>query len=296
MDGCRDAYLRLIRVSKTIRSGDAKGCRIGGPVPTILTKMKIAILGLGEAGSHFANDLAALGVTVVGYDPAPKRTLHSSVILADSNADAARGADIILSVNLSAVAETVAAEVARVLRPGQIYAEMNTASPDTKRTVATLIEPSGALAVDVAIMAPVPPKGILTPLLVSGSGAAFFADKLRPLGLDITVLSDEMGEAATRKLLRSIVYKGVAAVIGEAVAAGRAFGLEPYIRDQIRSVIGGNDALIDRFLEGSKTHALRRSHELEAVVSMLTARDIEPVISRATLQSLENLIEPSRNL
>ena len=253
--------------------------------------MTIAILGLGEAGSRFANDLARLGVNVVGYDPTPKRTLTPSVRLTTSNAEAAQGADIILSVNLSAVAETVAAEVLPVLKPGQLYADMNTASPDTKRAVAALIGPSGTLAIDVAIMAPVPPKGILTPFLVSGPGAELFAEKLRPLGLDIDVLSQEVGDAATRKLLRSIVYKGVAAVIGEAVTAGRAFGLEPYIRDQIRSVIGGNDALIDRFLEGSKIHALRRSHELEAVVEMLYCHDIDPVMSRATLESLQNLID-----
>ena len=254
--------------------------------------MTIAILGLGEAGSHFANDLAALGLTVIGYDPAPKRALHPAVRLAASNAEAAQGADIILSVNLSAVAETVARDVLPVLHPGQLYGEMNTASPDTKRAVAAILQPSGSQAIDVAIMAPVPPKGILTPFVVSGPGVALFAEKLRPFGLDISVLSDEVGEAATRKLLRSIVYKGVAAVIGEAVAAGQSFGLESYIREQIRSVIGGNDALIDRFLEGSKTHALRRSHELEAVVSMLEARNVEPVMSRATLESLENLIDP----
>lgn len=258
--------------------------------------MTISILGLGEAGSHFANDLATMGVSVRGYDPAPKRDLHPTIWLAASNAEAAHGADIILSVNLSAVAETVATEVLPALRPGQLYAEMNTASPDTKRAVANIVSPSDALVVDVAIMAPVPPKGIQTPFLVSGPGAASFAEKLLPLGLDIDVLSNEMGEAATRKLLRSIVYKGVAAIIGEAIAAGQAFGLEPYIHDQIRSVIGGNDALIGRFLEGSKTHALRRSHELEAVVQMLTARDVEPVMSRATLTSLENLIHLSQNL
>lgn len=255
--------------------------------------MKIAILGLGEAGSHFANDLVKLGVEVVGYDPLPKRWLDPRVRVAVSNVEAVNGADLVLSVNLSAVAETVAVAVLPVLQRGQLYAEMNTASPATKQAVARIIEPTGALAVDVAIMAPVPPKGIQTPLVVSGPGAAGFAERLVPLGLDIQVLSEVVGEAATRKLLRSIVYKGVAAIIGEAVAAGRSFGLEPYIREQIRTVIGGNDALIDRFLEGSKTHALRRSHELEAVVAMLDAQEIEPVMSRATLTSLEKLIELS---
>ena len=256
--------------------------------------MTISILGLGEAGSRFANDLASLGVTVVGFDPVLKRNVASAVKLATSNAEAAKNADIVLSVNLSAVAETVANEVLPVLKPGQVYAEMNTASPDTKRRVETILKPSGAQVVDVAIMAPVPPKGILTPFLVSGAGANLFAERLLPLGLNISVLSDLVGEAATRKLLRSIVYKGIAAVIGEAVEAGRSFGLELYIREQILSVIGGNDALIDRFLEGSKTHAIRRSHELEAVIAMLGARDIDPVMSRATLISLENLINPSQ--
>ena len=253
-------------------------------------KLTIAVLGLGEAGSRFANDLVKRGVTVTGYDPLPRYVLEPGVTLASSNAEAAQGADMVFSVNVSVVAETVAAGVMPVLRPGQVYAEMNTTSPDTKRQVADIVTPSGALAVDVAIMAPVPPNGILTPLLISGPGATLFAEKLRPLDLDIDVLTDVMGEAATRKLLRSIVYKGIAAVIGEAVAAGRSFGLEPYIREQIRSVIGGNDALIDRFLEGSKTHALRRSHELEAVVDMLGGQHIEPVMSSATLKSLQNLI------
>lgn len=252
--------------------------------------MTIAILGLGEAGSRFANDLVKLGVAVSGHDPAPRYGLEPAIRRVNSNAEAARGADIILSVNVSAVAEAVATEVLPVLQPGQVYAELNTASPGTKRRVADIVARSGALAVDVAIMAPVPPNGILTPFLVSGPGAVLFAEKFRPLNLDIDVLTDEMGEAATRKLLRSIVYKGVAAVIGEAVAAGRSFGLEPYIREQIRSVIGGNDALIDRFLEGSKTHALRRSHELDAVVDMLNGQAIEPVMSSATLKSLQALI------
>jgi len=253
-------------------------------------KLKIAILGLGEAGSCFANNLAEMGVSVVGYDPVPLRTLHPSVHLAASNPEAVVESDIILSVNLASVGEQVATEVLPVLRRGQVFAEMNTASPQTKKRVEEIITPSGAEAVDVAIMAPVPPKGIKTPFLISGPGAFKFEKTLIPFGLDITIISGQVGEAATRKLLRSVVYKGFAAVIGEAVAAGEALGLEHYIREQIGSLIGGDNAIIDRFLEGSKTHALRRSHELDAVVAMLIDLKLEPVMSKATLKSLQNLI------
>ena len=102
-------------------------------------------------------------------------------------------------------------------------------------------------------MAPVPPKGILTPFLAAGEYAQEFLDFVKPLALDISLVENSViGDAATRKLLRSIVYKGIAAVICEAMEAGEAFGMESYIRGQISSLIGGNNELIDRFVEGSR--------------------------------------------
>jgi 3-hydroxyisobutyrate dehydrogenase-like beta-hydroxyacid dehydrogenase len=252
--------------------------------------MQIAILGLGEAGSHFANDLAKKGVKVIGFDPDLKRNLDSSIVLAKSNRAAAENADIILSVNLATVSELVAREVAPVLNPKQIYVEMNTISPQAKQLIFNILENTGVQYVDLAIMAPVPPKGILTPFWVSGNGAKALYEQLAHLNLNIKVLSEHVGEASKLKLLRSIVYKGVAAVVCEAVEAGKAFGLEPYIREQIKSIIGQDDALIDRFIEGSVTHAGRRVHEMEAVVSMLESVDIQPFMSQASCNHLNKLL------
>lgn len=234
-----------------------------------LITMKIAILGLGEAGSHFANDLAKMGVEVTGFDPNPVRQLHPSITVKESNGEAARNADIIFSANLSSVSVEIADELARVLQPHQFFCEMNTSGPEKKQKIAEVLAPSGVKMIDLAIMAPVPPKGILTPLLASGQYAAAFLKKVEPLNLDISMVANgQIGDAATRKLLRSIVYKGIAAVVCEAMEAGQAFGIESYIRGQISSLIGGNDDLIDRFVEGSKTHAVRRMHEMEAVMEL----------------------------
>jgi 3-hydroxyisobutyrate dehydrogenase-like beta-hydroxyacid dehydrogenase len=251
--------------------------------------MHIAILGLGEAGSIFGNDLVSLGVTVSGWDPAPKRKLDPALRFAKNNPDAVKNADIILSVNLSSASEDIAMELKPFLREGMIYAEMNTSSPEKKKNIYQTLKDTGVQFVDLAIMAPVPPKGILTPFLASGPGAHAIVNKLSWLNLDLTLLNNEVGAASTRKLLRSIVYKGIAAVICEAVDAGKAFGLEAYIREQISSVIGGNDSLIDRFLEGSYVHAERRMHEMDAVVDMLQEKNIEPLLSRATKENLAKL-------
>ncbi len=251
--------------------------------------MHIAVLGLGEAGSHFANGLALLGAKVTGWDPAPNRALAKGVIMAKSNAAAAQGADIILSVNLSSASEGIATEVQPVLTPAQIYVEMNTSSPQQKNRVYNILRPSGVQFVDLAIMAPVPPKGIHTPFLASGPGAFLLQQNFLQLGIAVQVLGEAVGDASMRKLLRSIVYKGVAAVICEALEAGRAFGLESYIRDQISSVVGGNDSLIDRFEQGSHEHAARRIHEMEAVVHMLKEKGIEPLMAAAAKDNLAKI-------
>ncbi len=253
--------------------------------------LHIAVLGLGEAGSIFANDMYAMGITVSGWDPWPKRTLHKNIRFAKSNADAAKDADIIFSVNLSSASEAIAKEVLPVLNAGKIYAEMNTSSPQKKIAVAEILKPSAVQFADAAIMAPVPPKGIKTPFLLSGPGAKLMKEKLEQFNLNIEVLSENTGDASTKKLLRSIVYKGIAAVIWEAMEAGKAFNEEDYIREQISSVIGGNDELIDRFIEGSYSHAERRIHEMEAVVAMLADKNMQSLMSAAARENLEKILK-----
>lgn len=256
------------------------------------TEMRIAILGLGEAGSHFARDLAALGIQVQGWDPNPQRPLPTGFVLATSNAAAVQGADLIFSVNLSKVSEEVAREILPVLQPNQVFLEMNTSAPDKKQTIAAIVQQSGVPFVDLAIMAPVPPTGIRTPMLAAGPGASMFQQKMAAYSLQIEVLPDAaIGSAAQLKLLRSIVYKGIAGVIYEAVEVGKAFGQEAYIREQIRSIIGGKDELIDRFVSGTYAHAARRMEEMAAVVEMLEAQQLDPLMSKATRDQLEKLVQ-----
>lgn len=258
--------------------------------------LTIAVLGLGEAGSHFANDLVKMGVNVVGYDPNPVRPLSPLVTIKTSNAEAVQRADVIFSANLSSVSEEIAHEIAAVLSPQQFFCEMNTSGPEKKKKIAAILAPSGVKMIDLAIMAPVPPKGILTSFLASGPHATELLETLSPLQLTLQHIPDsQIGDAATRKLLRSIVYKGIAAVVCEAMEAGQALGMESYIRGQISSLIGGDNDLIDRFVEGSRTHAVRRMHEMEAVLEMLAApqpsagESLAPVMTTATRDNLKRL-------
>jgi 3-hydroxyisobutyrate dehydrogenase-like beta-hydroxyacid dehydrogenase len=73
-------------------------------------------------------------------------------------------------VSLTCAHEAEAALLAALpgIRPGAIYADLNTASSAGKVRLAGLAAGAGAAFADVALMAPVPGKGLRTPMLAAG--------------------------------------------------------------------------------------------------------------------------------
>ncbi|MCS6867693.1 NAD(P)-dependent oxidoreductase [Thermus sp.] len=252
-------------------------------------RLRVGVLGLGEAGSEIAKDLLQAGAEVVGYDPLPEKGVLG-IWRTGSEAEAAKGVDLVLSVNWARVALEVVQRVAPVLRPGQVFADLNTASPGLKRTLAAAVAPTGALFADVALMSPVPGRGLKTPSLVSGPGAEAYARALVPLGARVEVVGEGPGEAATRKLLRSVFFKGMAAAVVEALEAARRLGLEGEIRANIaQSLKEADEGLVDRLVEGSLRHALRRHEEMLAAAELLRELGVEPRVAQAAAAQLRGL-------
>jgi 3-hydroxyisobutyrate dehydrogenase-like beta-hydroxyacid dehydrogenase len=241
----------------------------------------IAVLGLGEAGSVIARDLVAAGVVVRGYDPAV--AAGPGITDTRGEAEAARGADLVLSVN-SAKAAVDAFRAGRPgLSPGVLWADLNTASPGLKRELASLAETAGVPFADVAMMAPVPGRGLRVPMVASGAGAERYARLLTPLGAGIEVLAGPAGLAATRKLLRSVFYKGMASAIVEALEAARAVGHEQWLREHIAAELtGADERSVERIVDGTARHAVRRTAEMEAAADMLTELGVLPVMTEAS--------------
>jgi 3-hydroxyisobutyrate dehydrogenase-like beta-hydroxyacid dehydrogenase len=251
----------------------------------------VAVLGLGEAGAAIAGDLAAAGVDVRGYDPVVRDV--EGVKRSDSAAAAAAGAALVMSLNAAAVALDVARDASP--KDGQLYADLNTAPPSLKAELAQAVEPGGARFVDVALMGPVPGNGLRTPCLVSGSGASAYAELLSPLGVPLEVVGHEPGQAAERKLLRSVFMKGIAAAAIESLAAARAAGCEEWLHGELAGVFeDASPALLERLLEGSRIHAARRVHEMRAAGEMLNDLQVEPRIADAARGWLEQLEEEAR--
>jgi 3-hydroxyisobutyrate dehydrogenase-like beta-hydroxyacid dehydrogenase len=242
--------------------------------------LTVAVLGLGEAGSAIAADLIAAGASVRAFDPVA--TAPPGAETAGDAAAAAAGSDVVLSVNAATVAVEVARSAADGMRAGQIYADLNTAGAALKRAVAEVVEPTGAAFADVALMAPVPGRGLRTPALVSGPAADDFATRLGALGMPVEAIGPEPGAAAARKLLRSVFMKGLAAACIESVRAARAAGCEDWMRDEIAEVLASADAeLLERLLTGSERHATRRIHEVRDARELLAELGVEARVSAA---------------
>ena len=251
---------------------------------------RITIMGLGEAGSIYARDLAAAGADVRGFDPF-RAAVEPGVPRQDDLRAAVRGADLVMSL-VGADSATTAAQWAVDAVDGRpVFADLNTADPQTKSAVEAIAAGRGIPTADIAVLAPVPRARLATPLLASGGAADAVAALLAEFGVPVEVLAGPVGDAARRKLLRSVFMKGVAAVIVEALEASRADGLEEWMKAQIAEEFGtpGTDE-VDRLLEGTYRHARRREHEMRDVLAMLEASGHPADMTRATVTWFQRIV------
>jgi 3-hydroxyisobutyrate dehydrogenase-like beta-hydroxyacid dehydrogenase len=225
---------------------------------------------------------------VRAYDP--NVAAPDGVAARTDEADTVRDADLVLSVNSSHDAMTALVNALPALRDGTIWAELNTASPGLKADLVEKLATRDVPVVDVALMAPVPGRGLRTPMLVSGEGSTRYAEILAGLAASVTIQPGAAGEAISRKLLRSVFYKGVAAAVVEALAAAEAAGCADWLRDNIRAELAAADEqTINRLIYGTHRHAKRRADEMTAAADQVTELGVPSRIAAAARDQLIEL-------
>jgi len=249
--------------------------------------MKCALIGLGEVGQIYATALLEAGHEITGYDPFISHSPQGALV-AQSAAEAAKDADMVLVLTGAGAAPKVAGECLPVMKPGSGYADLTSSSP---KTMEELGSTSGQVNfIDVAILGPVIAQGAKTPLMASGQGAAAFADLLATAGAPVEVVEGGPGSAMAHKLLRSVFTKGLASVVIEAVRAGAAAGLEPWIRAEISKMLAGDgQATIDRFLTGTAKHAVRRAAEMRSTSGYLEDLGVPREMTNASASAMERM-------
>ncbi len=256
--------------------------------------LSVAFIGFGELGQRFARDLAAQpGVSLAAYDLAFDEPTTGEARRAEaaalqvtpksSNADACATSTIVVSAVTADQVESVATLAAQNLRPGQIFLDLNSASPTTKRRAAQLVEASGADYVEGAVMAAVAGPGIRVQILTGGPRAAETAELLNAVGMNLTPVAREHGKASAIKLCRSIMIKGLEALIVDSARASRHWDVEREVYASLTGTFPSIDwpMLAEDMAERVATHGKRRSAEMREAADMLGDIGIDPGLAAA---------------
>jgi 3-hydroxyisobutyrate dehydrogenase-like beta-hydroxyacid dehydrogenase len=108
--------------------------------------------------------------------------------------------------------------------------------------------------------------------------------------MPVEVVGPEPGAASERKLLRSVFMKGMAAALVESLRAAESAGCEDWLRADIAAALESADgALIERLVDGSSVHSVRRVAEMEAAAELLRELGVEPRMAEASAEWLRQL-------
>jgi 3-hydroxyisobutyrate dehydrogenase-like beta-hydroxyacid dehydrogenase len=176
-----------------------------------------------------------------------------------------------------AVAEQAAAHI----RPGCFFLDLNSASPGTKQQAARCIEAAGGHYVEAGVMTSVPPYGVRVPMLLGGARAAELAPQLKAWGMDATVVSEQLGVASAIKMCRSIMIKGLEALVIESYATARRYGVE----DHVLPTLAETFPSIDWHKQGAYffsrvvQHGQRRADEMREAARTVQEAGFEPLMT-----------------
>jgi 3-hydroxyisobutyrate dehydrogenase-like beta-hydroxyacid dehydrogenase len=269
---------------------------MGHAIASDLLRWRIGLVGYGEVGRILAEDLRAKGAPdVSAYDiklgGAAEATLREhaarlGVKLAASDRELASGADLIISAVTASQAAPVAAASAPAVRKGVFFLDLNSASPGAKQRAARLIDGAGGRYVEAAVMTAIRPHRIRVPLLLGGPHAAALEPLLNAAGFDAKVASDEIGKAAATKMCRSVIIKGLEAMVIESFTAARAYGVE----NEVLASLAESFPSIDWEKQGAYIfqrviqHGRRRAEEMQEAAVTVQEVGLEPWSARGTTQ------------
>ena len=126
-------------------------------------------------------------------------------------------------------------------------------------------------------------------MLTGGAAAPEFAQRLAPFGMVIEVGAPQVGSAAATKMCRSIMIKGIEALLTECVLGATRYGADERVFSSLGESLPGIDwAKLASYMVGRVVmHGERRAREMEEVAETLRAAGVEPIMAEATVRRMD---------
>jgi 3-hydroxyisobutyrate dehydrogenase-like beta-hydroxyacid dehydrogenase len=255
--------------------------------------MRVAFIGFGEVGQTLATDLLARGVTDVSAwdvlftrpDSNPRRAAAGKVKAAGNAGEALQGAAVVISAVTAGQCVAAAQNAAQHVPPGAYFLDLNSVSPRSKRDAAAQVASGRGLYVEAAVMAPIGPKRIASPILLGGPHARAFAGIAQLLGMTGSAFySDDLGKAAAAKMCRSVMIKGLESLLSESLLAARHYGVEREVLESLQNLLPATDwTQLSRYMiSRSLLHGRRRAEEMREAAQSVREAGIDLRMSDAS--------------
>ena len=260
--------------------------------------MRIGFIGFGEVAYTLSKKLLQNNVDVYtstkGRSKKTKQlALDSGVKIINSYEELAKLSDILISSSSPKNALAIAKNYG-ILSNG-VFIDLNNISPETTKKIASFFSGNNTNSsfIDSAIIGKVSSNN--STILVSGK----HSDKIAILnnyGLKIKIISQDIGDASTIKMLRSIYTKGITAIIHETFQAAKELNLSDELFETIAMSEGENFYFQTKSrLNSLATSKLRKYEEMDEVLNFLKSiyneDDLEfnSIMSKATKNKFNSL-------
>ncbi len=254
----------------------------------------IGLIGYGEVGRIFSRGLQQPNGRPVhawdlkfadagARDAALQHAREHGVQACASAAALCSASSLVISAVTASNTLAVAQEAARHLRPGTFFLDLNSASPGTKAQCAALVEAAGGHYVEAGVMTSVPPYGIRVPMLLGGAKAAELAAVLNAWDMDAKPVAEQIGVASAIKMCRSVMIKGLEALVIESYTTARAYGVEEHMLPTLYETFPGIDwtAQGAYFFSRVAQHGKRRAEEMRESANTVLEAGFTPYMAAA---------------
>jgi len=252
---------------------------------------RLGLVGYGEVGRIFTAGLKNHFDLVSAWDvkfPADlggSRTAAGTagVQAAQSVQALCAHSDLVISAVTASNTLAVAQAASPHLRAGMVFLDLNSASPGTKQQAAQLVEAAGAHYVEAGVMTSVPPYGIKVPMLLGGAQAQALAPWLNRMGMDVKPVAAEIGVASAIKMCRSVMIKGLEALVIESYSTARAYGVEDHVLPTLAETFPSIDWAQTGayFFSRVVQHGQRRAEEMRECAATVHEVGFAPTMASA---------------
>jgi len=135
-------------------------------------------------------------------------------------------------------------------------------------------------------MTSVPPHRMQVPMLLGGSHAAALLPLLNSFGFKAKLASDKLGVASATKMSRSIMVKGMEAMVIESLTTARHYGVEDAVIASLYETFPGIDweKQAAYFFQRVIEHGRRRSEEMREVAVTVQDAGLTPWLAQASAE------------